>query len=379
MAIEYLGTGTLYENPRPHVRSRHGYFPGLAALPGGDLIALFVISEAFESADATTWVARSKNLGRTWNLEAPLRSLPSAGAANTPDLAERTSDYLKPAVLRDGRIVAMGYRFIRRDPEQGIAIEATGGVLPGENIISFSQDEARTWTTARIIPRMRPELLEVSGPCLELRSGDLVAVAAPYRLPDGGNPSGQIGILLRSPDRGITWSDDEVFFRSPRGDLTPYESRVCEMQDGRLVAIVWAYDTSSGRQHPNHVVVSHDGGRTWSEPIDTGHWGQAANLLWLGGDRLLVVQAHRGDDPAIYVRVVEFSRDRWQPLEERAIYGLGTRRQTVAGQAMPEMFASLRFGQPSLLNLSDGEVLAVHWAVEDGQGKIRTHRLRVRV
>jgi len=71
--------------------------------------------------------------------------------------------------------------------------------------------------------------------------------------------------------------------------------------------------------------------------------------------------------------------DEVQPLEEKAIYGLGTGRQTVAGQAMPEMFASLRFGQPSLLNLPDGEILAVHWAVENGQGKIRTHRLRVRV
>jgi hypothetical protein len=63
MPIDYLEGGVLYENLRPHVRSRHGYFPGLALLDSGELIALFVIAEAFEAADATTWAARSRDRG----------------------------------------------------------------------------------------------------------------------------------------------------------------------------------------------------------------------------------------------------------------------------------------------------------------------------
>lgn len=43
------------------------------------------------------------------------------------------------------------------------------------------------------------------------------------------------------------------------------------------------------------------------------------------------------------------------------------------------MGQSLRFGQPSLLRLEGDGVLATHWAIEDGQGRILTHRLRVRV
>jgi hypothetical protein len=50
MPIEYLEGGVLYENSRPQARSRHGYFPGLAPLSSGELIALFVIAEAFEAA-----------------------------------------------------------------------------------------------------------------------------------------------------------------------------------------------------------------------------------------------------------------------------------------------------------------------------------------
>ena len=46
--------------------------------------------------------------------------------------------------------------------------------------------------------------------------------------------------------------------------------------------------------------------------------------------------------------------------------------------AYKTMGVSLRFGQPSLLRLDNGDVLATHWASEDGQGRIRTHRLSVR-
>jgi len=44
--IEYLEPHVVYENPRPHVHSRHGCFPGLVPLPSGELLALFVLAGA---------------------------------------------------------------------------------------------------------------------------------------------------------------------------------------------------------------------------------------------------------------------------------------------------------------------------------------------
>src|SRR5512143_2882697 len=106
VSIEYLEGGILYENDRPHVRSRHGYFPGLALLPNGELLALFVIAEAFEAADGATWVARSRDLGRTWSLEGPV----IAGPARRTASGVPASDCLKPTTLRDGTLAAIGYR-----------------------------------------------------------------------------------------------------------------------------------------------------------------------------------------------------------------------------------------------------------------------------
>ena len=64
-------------------------------------------------------------------------------------------------------------------------------------------------------------------------------------------------------------------------------------------------------------------------------------------------------------------------MDELTIWGCSVSQQTRDGQSMAEMFGSIRFGQPSLLRLSNGEFLASHWSIEDGQGKIRDHRLHV--
>lgn len=350
MQIKYLESHVLYENPLPHVRSRQGFFPGLVQLPSGDLLALFVVAEAFESPDGTTHVARSRDDGHSWTVEGPLYDKTKLGF--------ETTDSFKPTVLRDGSLVAIGYRFHRVHPEQDISIAETGGILPGDDIISRSYDEGRTWTAPRVIPRSRPELLEISGPCLELRDGDLLALAGLFPLQDGTHPSGRMGVALRESKTTGAWNDSTVFYQ--RGNLIAYEPRVCEMEDGRLVALVWVYDSDAGVHYPNEAVVSHDQGRSWSVPIETGHWGQASSLIALGGDFLATIHAHRNANPGIFVRIIDFYNDQWRLVAERAIYGADSLPQTHRGQSSPEMFKSLRFGQPSLLRLRNGEFLACH-------------------
>lgn len=367
--IEYIEGHIAYDNPKPHLHSRHGYFPGLAELASGEILCLFAMGEAFDAPTGTTYITRSKDRGRTWTLQGPL--------ADKSRARIQTSDSLKPTALRNGNLIAIGYRFFREDPEQGTAIEETDGFLPGEDIVSPSSNAGYHWDEPTIIGHRRPELIEVSGPCIETLSGDLLAVGALFKLPDGSNPSGPVGVLLRSSDQGQTWNDEKIFY--DWRNITPYESRICEMQPGRLVVIVWAYAAATAQHLPNQVTYSVDGGQSWSEPQDTGHMGQASNLIWLGGEYLASIHSHRGSDPGLYVRVVDFSKNRWKAVEEKAIWLPAAGYRTTDGLAMTDMFAALKFGQPSLLRLSDGEFLAAHWSIEGGQGRIRIHRLRIAV
>lgn len=179
--IEVVESHVVYENAKPNLRSRHGYFPGVVQLPSGELLALVVIGEAFEAVDLTTYVTRSADLGRTWQLQGPM--------FDTRRDPHRTSDFMKPQILRDGSLVALGYRFDRKDPEQPIAIAETDGALNGDDIASSSTDEGRTWTPARVIPRRTPELIEFPSRPIQLTSGDIVATGGLFKMPDGTNPA----------------------------------------------------------------------------------------------------------------------------------------------------------------------------------------------
>ena len=369
--IEILDHHIVYENPQPFNRSRHGYFPGLVKLPSGELLGLFVLGEAFEATNVTTFVTRSQDQGRTWNLQGPLHRKEEAYRHN--------SDYLKPTLLDDGRLMALGYRFHRTDPDQTIANPdpAVDGIRGGDNLVSFSADDGATWSHPRIVPRSRPELIEQSGPAIQLHTGAILGAGSLFPRWDGSNPGGCVGALLRSEDGGETWDDRTDFFRDPAGRYAPSEPRLCEMQDGRIVSLNWMMDHVRGTNTTNHVTVSHDGGATWSDPIDTGVWGQASNLMPWAGDTLLTVHCHReGEDIGVFLRIVDFSRDRWRTVETAKVWGNAPSMKIAV---YSNMGRDLKFGQASLLRLDDGEVLVTHWAIEGGQGRIRTHRIRVRI
>jgi sialidase-1 len=365
--IEKLDESVVYDNPTPQNRSRHGCFPGVIRLPGGELLAAVVIGEAFDATDRTTWLTRSSDAGRTWSLQGPLQE-----SSETP---EHWSDSMKLLHLQDDRLLAMGYRFHRQHADELLVNGETDGVRPGDNITATSQDGGRTWSGLQVLLTGFQEVIELSGPPIRLDGGDLLAAGSLFPRWDGSRPSGALGPVLRSRDDGVTWDDSAVFFHDEAGRHTPAETRLCEMQPGRVVALWWMIDHRRGRSLHNHVAVSHDGGRTWSRPIDTGIPAQASSLLHWQDDLLLTVHACReGEDIGVFVNLVDFRGDRWRTLASEKVWG-NARAERIGSYA--EMSRNLKFGQPSLLRLDPETVLATHWTIEDGQGRVLTHRLRV--
>ena len=80
------------------------------------------------------------------------------------------------------------------------------------------------------------------------------------------------------------------------------------------------------------------------------------------------------EDLGLTVRIVELSGIRWTTISECNVWR-GASPGWVANDSA--MAKSVKFGQPSLLRLDSGKILATHWAVQDGQERIRTHRRRV--
>ena len=342
-SIEVIERHVVWENPTPTFTSRHAFFPGLVKLPSGELLAMFRIGQAIDSSDQVVYVSRSSDNGYTWTEPIPLHEDYRPGGLGS----------MKPTLLDDGSLVAVGYMHYA-EGNRWLNLE-TGGCPEGLNLISYSKDEGQTWSLPTELLHRYPEVLETSGPCIKLQSGDLIALGTPVPIHDGTRPSGTIGIAMRSTDRGQTWNDSIVFFRQP--PISPLEARLSQLDDGRIVAIVWALNESSGVCCNNMITVSHDDGYTWSQPADTGIAAQASNVLAGPGNQLLSIHAHREQSP---VEMNVWNR---------------TIAQGVSGYA--DMGTNIKFGQPSLLHVIDDEYLAYHWAIEDGQGKILAHRLRI--
>ena len=89
------------------------------------------------------------------------------------------------------------------------------------------------------------------------------------------------------------------------------------------------------------------------------------------------VHCHRGEEVGLYVRVIDFSNDQWNVIEEKLIWGPSLGQPAGKNQKFVPLLKSIRFGQASLLRLNNGEILVTHWSIEEGQGRIRAHRLLV--
>ena len=357
--MRLVKTVSIYANPAPLLVSRQAVFPGIVELPGGELVALFTIGQAFDSADQRAVVSRSTDFGRTWS--EPVR-------LNEREAAPEESETFKPLLLADGRILATGYVFERPHPLAPIVDPETFAVLPMRNKVSHSGDGGRSWSEPRMFS-VEGAPLELSGPCIQLKSGRILGAAPPFHL----GLTGHVGWIVASDDGGESWRKFGEFYRSARGEVSPWECRLCEIAPDKVAVIFWAYDNEGARNLNNHIVVSDDGGRSFGAAIDTGIRGQASNLMALGGDRLLTIHAHREPPAGLVVRHLRLDGGAVVVEDEFDLFA--DDRMSAESADISRQFGSLKFGQPSLLRLANGEILAACWQLDNGQHVIKGYVL----
>jgi sialidase-1 len=360
--IKKNGTEVLYENPVPELRSKNAYFPGIIELPDKRLMACYVTGEAFESIDHTTEISISDDMGRTWKANGPFYDK----SCNVIP----ASDSMKLTFVGDKSIAAIGYEFFRTDPDKTVGNPKTGGVLEDQVIFLYSADLGSTWSEPAVINTSFCGPVEASAPLTVLTDGSWVTPIASFPNWEGDLAQGYYGRLLSTRDKGKTWNDDAITMEFEGRDITVYEQRLCETQTGKIVLIAWNEDTKTGANVCNHYAVSEDNGKTFGKPMSTGIKGQASSVAAIEGDKILALHCLRRDTdrPGIYAYIVDVSKGGWDILSEQVIWEpeVPIKRNKNAA----EVFAFLKFGQPSAIKLSDGSWLMTHWVIEEGQGKI---------
>jgi hypothetical protein len=361
-----LDGGLVYRNPKPYLRAVHAWHPSVVRCDDGSWLASFDLGQAVESLDYGTWTSRSLDEGRTWEAPRPLFR----------DVAARPATHsVRLGRVRDGTLVGLGGRYHRDNPEEGLVNRANLGYVPMDLILLRSRDGGQTWDGPRtIVPPLVGPSFEICHRVVELADGRWLAPTATWKGWHGDAPNGMKAVALVSHDRGETWPEWLTVSDDYDRGVISWEQGLAELPDGRLVAVVWAYDERSGRSLPNRYAVSTDG-RTFGPPRENGLYGETAKLCALPDARLLCLY-RRLDRPGLWAVLVRLAGDVWVNEVEAPVWQgppSGLKGERSAGDEL----AGLKFGFPSMALLPGGDVLAVFWCVEECLHVIRWVRLGI--
>jgi hypothetical protein len=275
-----------------------------------------------------------------------------------------------------GELVAFGNVHHRERQDEGLLNRATLGFVSTDLVLLRSRDRGRTWSAPElIVAPLRSPAWETCHPVLELRNGRWLAPTATWRGWDGEHPAGEQTVALISDDRGRTWPRFGRIFDGRQSGLLHWEVSVVQLADGRVLAVAWVHDPRTLADHPNEFAISSDDGQTFGEPDSTGLQGQTCKLLRLHDGRVLCFY-RRLDQPGLWANLANVDGVRWHNLAEMAVWqGEGASAERAQNSA--DELAALRFGYPTPIQLPDGQVLVVFWCVEACQSVIRLARLRI--
>jgi sialidase-1 len=350
----FLLAGAMAANLRAEARARvtamrtisvnpefyHGW-PTVARLKNGDLLLVYSGGrEAHICPFGRVDLMRSHDDGRTWSW---------------------------PETLMDSAI---------DDRDSGICETGSGALLvttftsltyETRKPILTPEQQARWDAAAR---RIRPEERRALQDTWMLRSADRgITWSAPFRVPlhsphgplalAGGRllyvgkqiwTGGKVG-ACESSDDGKTWRWLSAIPARPGDSVVEYhELHAVEAADGRIVVQIRNENPQNNRE--TLQCESADGGRTWTVPHTIGVWGLPSHLLRLRDGRLLMSYGYRRPPFGNQARVSADGGKTWSEA------------MTISDDA-----ASSDLGYPSTVELADGSLVTIWYEALKGSPK----------
>jgi sialidase-1 len=364
--IENLHSGLIYRNPTPHLTSCHAYFPSVVQMDNGEMLASFSIGEAFEAVNLNTYISRSVD-GKNWSEPSPLLPL---------ELTRQHSNCARLTALPNGEVVAIIVQHDRRDHlSDGLANPENLGFVPTKVLLLRSHDYGHTWDRPEfMIPPLAGSPLELCSPIVPLSDGRWIWPTSTWRNWDGTS-TGLKMVAFVSHDQGKTWPEylDVMYDRAQ--EKIYWESKIIELKCGALLAVAWVYDEKSHCDLTNHFSISHDGGTTWTPPMNTGLHGQTMAIVELPGGAIFSVY-RRMDETGLWGNISQIENNEWINKSTFPLWGAdeihlnGHHNTNIVSQ-----FNELKFGAPCIITLSDGSFYIAFWCYEKLVSNIRWFQL----
>lgn len=259
----------------------------LRALPDGSWALFLLAGDDFEpSPQNYAGLTRSTDRGQTWSPLEPLNTgLPRAGRT--------TGQCVSEVMVREGRCTAF------------LSTHAQTWGCDWQSWITHSDDNGRTWSAPEPAPGRLARFTFLRNHIVT-RDGRILVPFQHYLGPPAGTPPpppedkpwhGALRHYVSNPRNGVLMSGDGGKTWTEHGDirLTPNdryhgwaENNIAELSDGRIAMIIRA----DGLGGVLYYAESPDGGRTW--PAYAGltripNPGSKATLYALGGDTVAML------------------------------------------------------------------------------------------
>lgn len=286
------------------------FFPDMAKLPSGRLIAAYRAGAAHTGQDGRIFLTSSQNGGLTWSA--------AALAVDTP-VDDRDP---KLSVRPDGEILLSFFETDWNRP----------GQRPLGTFVVRSRDGGISWTEPVKVGTAMA-WAATHGPVVGLRDGTLLApLYGAY-----GTEARTTATVVRSTDGGRSWPvAGEAVIAAGAGGIGFQEPTLAVLRSGEVVAFLRSNEARVG-----YLSRSRDGGRTWSAPQRTTIPASSHHVLPITGGAIFLTY---GDISGRFAagrptvgRIVWAPSVDWdrQPAHDTLLYDAGAHGTPTTDQANP--------------------------------------------
>ncbi len=274
-------------------------FPHVIRLDGDELLMAFRQAPSQERVRHThprsvITIIRSYDLGETWDIENAAQLAAGGGQEFAPiHLGKGVVGGLLAAhevvPVREGRRARISHLHQHEYPFSNV-----GGFW------CWSNNFGLTWPLHHNV-LFAPRLQTCASP-VRLSSGALLAPC--YGNIDQGLTGISSNVVYRSDDGGKSWSAPTLLAEGTEATRDFYEPCLLELAEGHLLAMHRVGRCQDGRHGLFWQNESRDGGRSWTDPVETKITsGACPRLLKLSDGRILLTFGRRYEPYGLYAKM----------------------------------------------------------------------------